>query len=164
MNPLHVHLLINHLPVFGTLLGIVVLMLALWRRSEQIESVAYFLFIISSLGAVISYLTGEGAEEAVEHIQGISKTAIERHEDFAIYPLLTLILLGVVSVVGIILIQEKSRLVGKIRSVLLILAVISFVLIAWAGYLGGQIRHTELQKGNQDQSRSYQDENLKQLP
>lgn len=162
MNPLHIHLLINHLPIAGTLLGIFVLILALWRRSEQTEFIAYFLFTISSLGAVITYLTGEGAEEAVEHLQGFSKTVIENHEDFALYPLLALILLGIVSVAGMIFIQKKSGLARKMPSILLVLSLISFILIAWTGYLGGQIRHTELQEGNSAQNHSYQDKNFKQ--
>jgi uncharacterized membrane protein len=161
MKPLHVHLLLNHLPIVGTLLGIFVLLLALWRRSEHTEVVAYFLFIISSVGAVITYLTGEGAEDAVEHIQGISKAAIESHEDFSIYALFALILLGLGAIVGIILVQRKSRLAKKMRSILLILSVISFILVAWTGYLGGQIRHTELRNDNSARNQIYREKNPK---
>lgn len=144
MDPLHVHLYINHLPIFGTFLGALVLILALWRRSEHTEIAAYFLFIVSAVGAVITYLTGEGAEETVEHIQGISKSTIERHEDFSVYPLILLIVLGIASVVGIILIQKKYRWAKRIPYLILILSVISFGFIGWTGYLGGQIRHTEI--------------------
>lgn len=144
MDPLHVHLYINHLPVFGTFLGILVLLFAIWRKSANTEIAAYLLFIISAIGVVIAYLTGEGAEHAVEHLQGISKNTIERHEDFSIYPMTLLIILGVISLVGIILVQRKSRWKKKVSSIILILSVFCFALIAWTGYLGGQIRHTEI--------------------
>jgi uncharacterized membrane protein len=139
-------------------------MLALSRRSAPIEAAAYFLFVISAAGAIVAYLTGEGAEEAVEHIGGISKTAIEAHEHFAIYPLFALILLGILSIAGIILIQKKSGLARKIPLILIIIAVISFMLVAWTAYLGGQIRHTELKKDQPAQNQSYRDQNLRKLP
>ena len=140
------HLMINHLPIVGTFLGTLVLIFALWRRSDHTEVAAYFLFIISSLGAVIAYLTGEGAEEAVEHIQGISKNAIERHEDFSIYPLILLIILGIASIAGIILILKRSGWTKKMSYIILTFSVVSLGFITWAGYLGGQIRHTEMNK------------------
>jgi uncharacterized membrane protein len=164
MNSLHLHLLINHLPVAGTLLGVLLLVLALWRRNAHTEVAAYFLFVVSSVGAVITYLTGEGAEEAVEHIREISKDAIEKHEEFSIYPLVALIFLGVAAIIGIILRRRRSRFAKKMSFILLILSVISFILVAWTGYLGGQIRHTELQHSTFTPSKSYQDQSLKKLP
>lgn len=164
MDPLHVHLFINHLPIFGTFLGIFVLILALRRRSEHTEVAAYFVFIISSLGAVIAYLTGEGAEEAVEHIQGITEDAIERHEAFSIYPLILLIILGIASISAIILIQMRSRWAKKMSSVILALSIISFGFIAWAGYLGGQIRHTEMNREPASLQYQYRDKSIRKLP
>jgi len=164
MDALHLHLLINHLPIIGTFLGTCILILAWSRRSEPIAVAAYFVFVISAAGAIAAYFTGEGAEEAVEHIGGISKTSIEAHEQFAVYPLFALILLGILSIVGIILTQKKSRLARKMSLILLIIAVISFMLVAWTGYLGGQIRHTELKKDQPAQNQPYRDQNLRQLP
>lgn len=165
MDPLHVHLFINHLPIAGTILGAFVLILALWFRSKHTEIAAYALFILSSLGAVIAYLTGEGAEHAVRHIPGIVKDTIEQHEHFSIYALVALIILGIASVAGIIQIQQRSTLVKKVPYMMLILSVICFGLISWTAYLGGQIRHTEL--NNRDtsvQSQPYRDESFRKLP
>lgn len=144
MDPLHVHLFINHLPVFGTFLGLLILVLALWRKSAHTEIAAYLLFAVSSLGAVIAYLTGEGAEEVVENIPGIVKEAIEQHEEFSIYAFIALIILGIASIIGIILIQKRSRWIKKVSSAILALSIVSFGLMAWTSYLGGKIRHTEI--------------------
>ena len=76
MSQVHLHLLITHLPVFGSILGALVLGYGLWTRSNQTKNAAYFIFIISAIGAGIAYLTGEGAEEAVENIQGVSENII----------------------------------------------------------------------------------------
>ena len=165
MDQLHVHLFINHLPVAGTILGTIVLIIALLFRSKYTSLAAYTLFFISSLGAGIAYLTGEGAEESVEHIPGVIKDTIERHEDFSMYALIAMIVLGIASVAGAFLIQKKSRLVKNLSYFILLLSIISFSLIAWTAYLGGQIRHTELKKGGQTQNEQlYRDESYRKLP
>lgn len=164
MDPLHVHLLINHLPIAGTFFGLLILILAVWRRSEHTEVAAYFLFIISTLGAVVAYLSGEGAEEGVENIPGIVESTIERHEDFAIYPLIALVLLGIASIAGIILIQKKSKFAKKMSSIVLVLSVLSFGLIGWTSYLGGQIRHTEIRQNGAVQNQPYENERTAKLP
>jgi hypothetical protein len=73
MSQVHLHLLITHLPVFGSILGAFVLMYGMWAKSNPTKNAAYFIFIISAIGAAIAYLTGEGAEEAVENLQGFLK-------------------------------------------------------------------------------------------
>jgi uncharacterized membrane protein len=101
MNQTHVHLLINHLPVFGSILGAIVLAHALWTKSDQIKIAAYSLFILSAIGAAIAYATGEAAADMVEKIPGVLKDNIEQHESFAFVSLIASIILGTVSIVGI---------------------------------------------------------------
>jgi uncharacterized membrane protein len=144
MDQVHIHLLITHLPIFGSILGGLVLAQGIWTKSDQTKIAAYNVLIISSLGAVIAYLTGEGAEEAVENIQGVAKNMIEQHEDFAMFALVGLISVGVVSILGLYFTIRKSSLTKTIANLTLIVSLISFGLIARTGYLGGQIRHTEI--------------------
>jgi uncharacterized membrane protein len=144
MNQTHLHLLITHLPIFGSIFGGIVLAYALWTKSNETKIAAYLLFIISACGAGIAYLTGEATEETIENIQGISEKIIEKHEDFAIYALVSLIILGVAAIIGIFLTVKKSPLTRNVAFIILLLSLISFILVAWTGYLGGQIRHTEI--------------------
>ena len=144
MNQTHIHLLITHLPIFGSLLGGLVLAHGIWTKSNPTKVAAYNLLIISSIGAVIAYLTGEGAEETVEKIQGVSENMIEQHSDFAMYALVSLSILGVASVIGLFISLKKSPLSRTIAIITLIISLISFGLITRTGYLGGQIRHTEI--------------------
>ncbi|HMS50986.1 MAG: hypothetical protein IPI59_12205 [Sphingobacteriales bacterium] len=144
MNQTHIHLLITHLPIFGSFLGAFVLLQALLTKSNQTKIAAYNIFIISAIGAGIAYLTGEAAEEVVENIQGITKNVVEEHEDFAKFTLASLIVLGVASVAGLFLTLKKSVLTRTTALVVLFIALVSFGLVARTGYLGGQIRHTEI--------------------
>lgn len=144
MDQAHIHLLITHLPIFGSILGGLVLAHGIWTKSDQTKIAAYNVLIISSVGAAIAYLTGEGAEEAVEDIQGIAKNMIDQHEDFAMFALVGLIAVGVVSIVGLYFTIKKSSLSSMIATLTLVVSLISFGLVARTGYLGGQIRHTEI--------------------
>jgi len=144
MNQTHIHLWITHLPIFGSILGALVLAYALWAKSTQTKIASYILLIISAIGAGISYLTGEAAEETVEHITGVSQNLIEQHEDFAMYALISLIVLGVASIVALFLTLKKYSLTRTVAVVVLFISLISFGLTARTGYLGGQIRHTEI--------------------
>ena len=144
MDQTHIHLVITHLPIFGSILGGLVLAYGLWTKSNDTKIAAYGLFIISSIGAGIAYLTGEVAEESVEKLTGVFEATIERHEDFAIYALVSLITLGVASIVGIFLTLRNSTATITISFVIFLISLISFGLVARTGYLGGQIRHTEI--------------------
>ena len=152
MSQVHLHLIITHLPVFGSLLGSLVLVYGLWSKSNQTKTAAYLMFILSGIGAGIAYLTGEGAEEAVEGLQGVSEQVIKVHEESAAYALVSLIILGAFSLF-VIFITNKNTAIRKTTALIaLFISLISFGLVAWTGYLGGQIRHTEITNGNMQNS------------
>jgi uncharacterized membrane protein len=157
MDQVHIHLLITHLPIFGSILGGLVLAHGIWTKSDQTKIAAYNVLIISTIGAVIAYLTGEGAEEAVEDIPRVAKNMIEQHEDFALFALVGLIAVGVVSMVGLYVTIRKSSLANTISILALVVALISFGLVARTGYLGGQIRHTEIGTASPTQEGSEED-------
>jgi uncharacterized membrane protein len=152
MDQTHIHLLITHLPIFGSILGALVLAHGLWTKSNQTKMAAYNLFIISAIGSGIAYLTGERAEERVENIQGVVEATIKQHEEFALFALISLIILGVASIIGLFLTLRKSKLITTTAFVILAISLISFGLVARTGYLGGQIRHTEISSSNNPNS------------
>jgi len=147
MNQTHIHLLITHLPIFGSILGALVLIHGLGVKSNQTIIAAYYLFILSAIGAAIAYFTGEAAEETVEDFAGVLESSIKTHEDFAIYALVSLILLGLLSLLGLIFTFKNSTFIRSMAFCVLFVSLVSFGLVARTGYLGGQIRHTEVADG-----------------
>ncbi len=145
MNPTHIHLVITHLPIYGAFLGALVLVWGLLSRSVSTKVAAYGILLIASLGAVIAFLTGEEAEETAERIAGISKTALEAHEHFADNAYVAFLVLGVASLLAIWITYRLARWARTVAWLMLLLAVVAFGLAARTGYLGGQIRHTEIQ-------------------
>jgi len=147
MNQTHIHLLITHLPIFGSILGALVLLHGIGVKSNQTIIAAYYVFVLSSIGAGIAYFTGEAAEETVENIQGVVEASIKQHEEFALFAFISLIILGVASLIGLYLTWKNSLFTRTSAFILLFLSLISFALVARTGYLGGQIRHTEIVNG-----------------
>ena len=69
---------------------------------------------------------------------------IETHEDAAMYSLVSMIALGVMSIIGIIQIRWNASKFNFIHSLILLLSLLSMATIAYTGNLGGKIRHTEI--------------------
>ena len=147
MDATHFHLVITHLPIFGAALGMLILIFAMWRKSATTKMAAYGMFVISAVGAGIAYATGEGAEEKVEDLPGVMESIISRHEEFAMYALISMIVLGTASLIAMI-VNGRANILSKTSAmVVLFLSLVSFWLVAKTGQLGGQIRHTEVRSG-----------------
>ena len=146
MTPVHLHLLLNHVPVVG-LFGVALLFVAaLWRRNQDIAKVALGLLVGLALVAGVVFLTGEPAEESVERLAGISETALERHEDAALSALIGMIALGSWSAV-VLLANRRRELAGWVAGVSLAFTALVFGIVGYTANLGGQIRHTEITAG-----------------
>ncbi|MBB5638394.1 putative membrane protein [Pedobacter cryoconitis] len=144
MNQTHIHLLITHFPIIGCILGVLVLIHGIWRKSNSTLMAAYSILIISAIGACIAYATGESAEETVEHIQGISKNIIEEHAASALPSLIGLIVVGIISMAGVFVTWKSHSLTRPFAWIALFTSLTAFGFVARTGYLGGQIRHTEI--------------------
>lgn len=144
MNNTHLHLMVTHLPIFGTIAGFLILVYGMNTGSYQTKMAAYTVLVAAAIGGIIAFSTGEAAEETVENIQGIGKRMIEEHEEFANLTLISIILLGAASLAGAFLTWRKWKSAKVILIIVLIVSLISFGMTSWTGYLGGQIRHTEI--------------------
>ena len=144
MDLTHVHLLINHLPLFGSVLGALVLGYGLYAKSNPTKIAAYMVLIISAVGAVVAYYTGEPAEDAVKNLQGIVKQSVEEHEDAAVFAFGSMIVVGLFSIVGLMTTVRNTTYVKLIGRLTLLLSLFSFSVLARTAYLGGLIRHTEV--------------------
>ena len=153
----HVHLLLNHVPVIGTFLGLLLLLVAFVRKSDELKKVTLGLFVLVALVTVPVYLTGEPAEEMVENIPTVSKGVIDRHEDAALFSLIAVEVAGVIALAGLLLFNRKKGLGNLLALLTLAFSVVTGGIVAWTANLGGQIRHTEISSGVSSQSQTETD-------
>lgn len=158
MNDAHFHLVVNHLPIVGVLIGFLVLLAGLIMKKPQIKNTALGIFIFSALTAAVAFLTGEGAEEIVENLPGISETLIHQHEEYAELFLTMMLILGGVSLITLFL-QYKKMPFSKYGFIaVLLLSMVSIGVAKYVGTSGGEITHIEIRSdanviqldGNQD--------------
>lgn len=144
MNTAHLHLLLNHFPIIGTLIGSGLLVWGLTRKQDNTKSAGALILLLMAIIAVAVYLTGEPAEDSVEKLPGVSETMIELHEEAATWAIWLMSITGVVSFLAI-LSAWRNRLIAQRAFVMaFVLSLITFGAMARTGYYGGQIRHTEI--------------------
>ena len=144
MNDAHFHLVVNHLPIVGVLIGFLVLLSGYIIKKTQVKITALCIFIFSALTAIAAFYTGEGAEEIVENLPGISETLIHEHEEYAELFFTMMLILGGTSLTALFFQYKKFPFV-KYGFVLVLLISISCIVISkYVGTSGGEITHIEI--------------------
>jgi uncharacterized membrane protein len=144
MNDAHLHMIVNHFPIIGTIFGFGILIAGLVLKNKTLQNTSYVLFIVAAIFAAISMGTGEGAEELVEDMPNIGKQIIHEHEELAEKLAVLLYVLGGLSLAGLYL-NFKNNAKAKLLSFLILgIATAGLFLVQKVGTSGGEIRHTEI--------------------
>ncbi|MBE0424059.1 MAG: hypothetical protein IBX66_08990 [Lutibacter sp.] len=144
MNEAHFHLVVNHLPIVGILIGLLVLVTGFLLKKSEVKIMALGIFVFSALASMAAFYSGEGAEEIVENIPGISETLINQHEEVAELFFTVILILGGISLVMMFLEINKSKFSKYGFILVILLALAAGVLAKNVGTTGGEIRHTEI--------------------
>jgi len=144
MSWAHIHLALNHVPVIGLLIVLLLLAVAMLRRSTELTRVSYALLVLLAATAVVVYLTGEPAEELIENLPGFSEALVERHEEVALIATIGMVVLGLVALVGLIRFRTPWIAPAWYGRGVLLLALLMGGVMVWTANLGGQIRHSEI--------------------
>jgi uncharacterized membrane protein len=164
MNDAHLHMVVNHFPIIGTIFGFGILIIGLVLKNKTLMNTSYVLFVIAAIFAAFSMGTGEGAEELVEDMPNIGKQIIHEHEELAEKLAIVLYVLAGLSLIGLFL-NFKNNAKAKLLSFLIIaIATIGLFLAQKVGTSGGEIRHTEIRanantmvNGTEQQSEQEED-------
>lgn len=144
MNAAHWHLVLNHIPLIGIGFVILLMIIALIRKSSELITLSLIFTIIVALWAIPAYLTGEPAEEIVEDIPGISENMIHEHEEMAEKAFIFIEVVGGIALIGLIGGRFNRKLGNALAVVTLIGLIVGGGLIAWTANLGGKIHHQEI--------------------
>ena len=144
INWAHVHLIINHIPVIGMIGAVLLLIYAIVRKSDEVRTISFSLFVLIAMMAVAAYLTGEAAEKVVKNFPGVTEAYIGRHEEMGEYALVLMTLLGVASIVGLIIRYRTGSVPKCTLTIILLMSIVVSVVVGITANLGGQIRHSEI--------------------
>lgn len=144
MNAVHFHLLMTHLPIVGSALAALVLLMGIFSNSSATRMSAYVLLIICGIGAGMANKSGEESEEILEDRPGYDHHLIHEHEEAAEPVFVSMAALAIVAIGGIVLERKQHKFAKLTSYVLLAGSATCFGLSARAGYLGGMIKHDEI--------------------
>ena len=144
MDLAHLHLLLNHFPTIGTIMGGGLFVLSLITKSDDLKRASLVVLLGISLIAIPTYITGNGAQDAVKSLPGVSKTLIETHEGAALVALGFIEVTGAFAWLGLWQFRRLARVPNWNLAVILVLTAVSLGLMARASNLGGEIRHGEI--------------------
>ena len=146
MDAAHLHLMFNHIPIAGILFAIPILLVAWWRESDVLGRTGMFLVLLTGLITIPTFLTGEPAEEIIEHLPGISEKMIKIHEETAEKAIWFVAAAAIGALISLIIAFKKKSLPMRAIPLVTILAVCSLGFLAWTNNLGGEISHPEIRK------------------
>ena len=145
MSWLHIHLLINHVPVIGTVVLLALLAFAIWWGKPELTEAALVGFAVLAVVGVAVYLTGEPAEEVAEGLPSFSEALLENHEETALMATILLGAFGALALGGVLTFRSKGRgIPGWFAGFALVLALVATGAMGFTAWRGGQLAHPEI--------------------
>ena len=140
----HLHLLLNHFPTVGMVVGFGVFVLALTKKSEDMRRGALAVFFAIALLSLPTYMTGYSAQKSLRGMPGVSQGVINLHQRSALLALMFMEATGVVAWYGLWRPGRRPRSSARNTAAVLLLSVVTIGLMASAANVGGEIRHPEI--------------------
>ncbi len=147
MSWAHLHLALNHVPVIGLPIVLLLLAWALVRRSSELTRASFGLLTLLAIVTLVVQLTGEPAEELVEGLPGVIDSMVEVHEEAAVLGTIGMVIVGLVALIGLWRLRAGRDLARWYPSAVLVLGIVVAGMMGWIANLGGQIRHSEIRPG-----------------
>jgi uncharacterized membrane protein len=147
MNAAHLHLLVNHLPIAGLGFAFLLNLIAVGRKSDELQRLSCWSYVLLAILAIPPILTGDGAGEIVKTWPGISADAIEYHETWGYLFFYSMLALGITGLIPIVMMKNKPSLLKPVSRILLVASFLFLALAFEAGLTGGKIHHPEMETG-----------------
>jgi len=143
MNPAHLHLIINHLPIFLVLFSSGLLAYGVLKDAKTFTRLSLTLIIIASVLTYVTVESGENAEDLVEDIASVDHDTIEHHEEAGETASKIVYVLGVFAIIGLYSEYSNKSFKKPVHIVTLIIALVAGGFLIHTAYEGGMIRHPE---------------------
>jgi hypothetical protein len=149
MNAAHLHLIINHLPIFATWLAVPVAIYGVIATgTPHVLRINAFLLLCAGLATVVAMESGEDAEDMVEALPNVNSLDIHAHSEMAHAAAKVALATSAVSLMAVVVDGfSRGRRRRRWTFVLLVSAIASGVMMTRTGLSGGQINHPEIKEG-----------------
>jgi hypothetical protein len=149
MNFAHIHLLLNHIPVIGAIIGFGLFLISLTGKNEDLRRGSLIVFAAMALIAIPAFVSGKGAQLMLKGKPGISDAFVQRHEGAAMLALWFLEATGALALAGLWQFHRRPRMARWNVLAVLIFSFLAVGLMVRTGNTGGEISHPEV-RASQD--------------
>jgi hypothetical protein len=149
MSIIHLHLILNHIPIIWLGFTLVLLLICLGLNSHLIKQISMGFFLLVAIVTVPTYLTGQISEEvAKETLTYIHNLAhfVEHHEEAATFTFIASSILGFLSLSWLILDKRFPQAAKWLMPVILLAALVTGALYFATANIGGQIRRPDIRQ------------------
>jgi len=152
MNLAHIHLLLNHWPIIGAFVGLLLFLVAFFANSDDLKQTSLAFFTLIALLAIPTYMSGDVANEVLRTSTPLPKELINTHQGAALLSLIFIEITGAVALIGLWQFSRMSRPApGPVArwnfALVLVLSIVTAGLMTVTGNTGGAIRHPEILSG-----------------
>lgn len=140
----HLHLLSNHVPIFVTLSGLIVMATGLWSKNRGIAQVALTLMFLGIAGGILTFWLGQQAYKPVRGLaDSVGQDWLDLHMERAEQVIWVFWVAGSGVATAWVLGWKKHRLATPAAMISAVLGLSTLGLSTWIADAGGKIRHSE---------------------
>jgi uncharacterized membrane protein len=146
MNLAHLHLLLTHFPIIGTIVALGLFIASFIGKNDDLKRSSLIIFAAIALITLPTFYSGIGAQRAIRKDPGVSAALIDRHEGAAMLAVFFMLTTGALAMVEL---WRRRRIAtekpwsGTLLAILLF-SLLTTGLMARVGTTGGDIRHPEI--------------------
>src|SRR4051812_33043694 len=109
MTLAHLHLLLNHFPVIGSIIALILLLAAIIGNSNDLKLASLILLLATALITIPTYMSGKAAESDIRQLPNVSQKLIVAHENAALLAYLFMEITGAISWFSLWQFRRNSR-------------------------------------------------------
>src|ERR1700730_5639210 len=126
MELANIHLLLNHFPAVGIIIGGGLFLLSLITKSHDLTRASVVVLLGIALISIPTYMSGNGAQDAIKSLPGASKSLIEAHEGAALVAIAFMLFTGAFAWLALWQFRRLGHFPTWNMAVILVLTVVSF--------------------------------------
>ncbi len=149
LNIAHLHLLLNHFPIVGTLVGLALFLMSFIGKNGDLRRASLIVFAGVALLSIPTFVSGVGAQVTIHGNPDAAAALIKRHEGAAILSLWFVLATGALALIGLAQSYRSSHPARWNITAVLAFSLLTVGLMARTGNTGGDIRHPEV-RSSQD--------------
>ena len=143
-KPEYIHVLLNHLPIYGTIFGALALTISLMLRSRAAQITALILTLIAGASAYPVFISGQRAYKTIRDMSDDDGAEwLDEHMDRAEKTIGAFYSLAALAVAGLLVPIKWPKSAVPLAALTLVVAILCSGIAVYIAQPGGRVRHPE---------------------